>query len=406
MRKWIALLLATAIVLSMCACGDSKTDDSVGETVEALEPSAMSIVEEDSIEVEAISAEPIAEDETISKELLCGVWYGQNYNGKLEIDGLTIKSTSIDGYGKIYNGWEIVGDKINFREEPVFTIVEDETGIRLLSSIDGDEYVQFSYFAESTGLVTSATKEDIQGEWFCEETGRYLTIEEYEIMAQGSNKAGGYSVDSYVLEDGVIDLSSFGRLYVYQGDNGFELEVISDRELAGIYTKPVEPEAVQLNLGEIFETDFAKFSVTGVTFVDRLNTETASAILTRDRGLTSGGLTPGNDQIFVCVSFDFENLAKQEIRIDDVVAEVAVDYNDGYIYDSRSGVRYCFDSFGWYNDYAGNGYVLSLTPLEKDSYRMFIACPVLLSEETGAPLTVKVTLTGENETELVEYVVR
>lgn len=400
MKKWMTLALAAAMTLSMVACGDSKTDDSVSE------PSTMSVEGNDSAEVDVISAKSAVEDNTISKDLLCGVWYGQNYDGKLEIDGLTIQSYSIGGYGKTYNGWEIIGDKINWQEEPLFSIVEDETGYRLKSSVDGDEYVHFSDFVEATGIVTSATKDDVQGEWFCEETGRYLTIDEFKIMVQGNDKLGGHSVDSYEVKDGVIDMTSMGRVYIHQGDNGLELEVVSDRIWAGIYTKPFEPEAVKLNLGETFETDFAKISVTDVSFVDRLNTKTASGILTRDRGLTSAGLVPGNDQIFVCVSFDFENLAKQDVSIYDVVTEIAVDYNDGYIYDSSSGVRYCFDSTGWYNDYAGNGYVMALTPLEKDSFRMFIACPVLLSEDTEAPLTVKVTLTGENKTELVEYVVR
>lgn len=202
----------------------------------------------------------------------------------------------------------------------------------------------------------------------------------------------------YIPNVDIFKIVEEGTIYKLVGEKLGEYVVEEN------YIAPTAPEPEYLSIGDTASTDFANFTLTSLEYVDRLNATTGSGILSRDRGLTDAGLVVGN-KIFAVIHFDFTNLAKTEKRVTDVVA-VTVDYNNGYLYRTSDGLAYMFDSTGFYNNYSGEGYILDLSPLESDNFKVCVPVAEVVGADTTSPLQIKIELQGDDGTTTFVYVIR
>ena len=102
MKKWMAAVLAAAMMTAMCGCGGNEASNGGGSSSSDVSAAASTTSEltETSAVQEIGESIPDVQTAEYSKEQLYGMWYGLNYNGRAEIDGLSVEVKSLSGSGK------------------------------------------------------------------------------------------------------------------------------------------------------------------------------------------------------------------------------------------------------------------------------------------------------------------
>lgn len=362
MKKAISMLLVLALCLSLCACGQSTSSKSNANVAQnAVNDFTPTQTENVNVNDSLVEFENVVlvDNDTIKIELVN--FYAEDVNWFSDVQNekyITVKATNKSNHDITLNpGNFYLGD------EAVVAII-------------------------TTGSIAPAPGK----------SGSYTFMIKYNTSPEATSLNS--LEELYTLE------GSFSGLNIYDDSSkntklsvDFNIQSAINGETA---IAPTEPE--YLSIGNTASTDFANFTLTSLEYVDRLNATTGSGILSRDRGLTDAGLVVGN-KIFAVIHFDFTNLAKTEKRVTDVVA-VTVDYNNGYLYRTSDGLSYMFDSTGFYNNYSGEGYILDLSPLESDNFKVCVPVAEVVGADTTSPLQIKIELQGDNETQTFVYVIR
>lgn len=256
----------------------------------------------------------------------------------------------------------------------------------------------------NTSINSKYSKEDLYGNWVDTVAGSTLNIDSINIKLTLSNYGGEYTSDWFMSSINGNTFSMFGFYDFEIIEESKKIRLVSE---CGEFIR--EEDAVEQNqnyaLGETVSAEAATITLTSVDFVTNLTAETASRFMAEDRGWTSGGMIAGDGKVFARVSFDYTNMAKQEIDMTDII-KVTVDYNDGYCYSTDDGFAFCLNGDGVYRQFGATGYVLDLAPLESDSFLVCIPVMEIVGKDTASPMKILFEIKSGTGVQTVGFTVR
>lgn len=347
MKKTLALLLALAMVLSLCACG------------EKTEPSPVAPKNDDIVEFQDVI---LVDNDTIALELVD--FHVKEYKwqtGTEQEKLVTFKATNKTDH------------KISMNPSK-FYIDNEEVHV---SMVDGS-------------IAPDAGK-----------AGRYSFIINY----QGSSDHNPLqSLDElYKLE------GSFSGIHVYDDasknksfDVAFNIQAAINGEVA--VAESSEPEQLYA-IGDTVATDTVEFTLTGFNYVHHLNPKTYA----EKKDNAGGSLGPGQDMVFANPEYTIKNLAKTSDNAYKM-AKFTIDYNDGYIFGMFDHVSYMVDVPGvtrkFAGEYSSQGTAMELSPLSQETYEFYIPANSAIETDQNATLLLKVTLSTSSGTKDFVYKIR
>lgn len=358
MKKAVSLILALAMMLSLAACGGAA-----------------------------------AKEYTI--EEVMGKWHSKETNQIITVEPTHIsvytfsvssaKSFSIPVLDKNkLSGDNAVG---------TFEIKETEAGLQLVA-VDGSHVAAGTVFVKAEEIIAQETiTENI---WVNVNTGKKLFFADGEYNIEGES-SGDISMVRWA-DDRIYFPFQMFRIVI----DGETTQLVSDE--LGAYELFVEPEAVYAQIGETVETDVVAFTLTGFNYVHHLNPKT----FVEKEDNAGGSLGPGKDMVFANPEFTVRNLAKESLDMRDSI-QFTVDYNGGYLYNNENAWAYLVDSPGIYwQSYGstGKGNKLSLSPLETETYEIYIPAINLIETDTESALVLRVILPTSNGTQEILYIIR
>lgn len=358
MKKIIALFLVLATCLSLCACGGA-----------ALK--------------------------TYTLEDVMGTWHSEATNQIIVVEATHIfiythdvgssKSTSVPVLDKNkLSGNNAIGS---------FEIKETENGLQLVS-VDSSRVATGTVFVKAEAVID---KELItENIWANVDTGKQLFFADGQYNIEGDSR-GNVSMVQWA-DDRIYFPGQIFRI-VKEGET-----VQLENDELGIYEIYVEPEAEYAQIGETVETDVMEFTLTGFNYVYHLNPKT----LSEKENNSGGSLGPGKDMVFANPEFTVRNLSKESLDMRDII-QFTVDYNGGYLYNNENAWAYLVDAPGIYwQSYGstGRGNKLSLSPLETETYDIYIPAINLVETDTESSLVLQVILPTSDGTQEVLYTIR
>lgn len=358
MKKTIAILLLLAMCLSLCACGSAAA-------------------------------------KTYTLEEVMGKWHSKETNQIIVVEPTHIfvythgvssaKSTSVPVLDKNkLSGNNAVG---------TFEIKEAENGLQLVA-VDGSHVAAGTVFVETEEFV--AEEMITENIWENTDTGKQL------FFADGEYNIEGVSSGSVSMIQWADDRIYFPRQIFHIVKEGETIQLVSDE--LGVYEIYIEPEAIYAQVGETVATDVMEFTLTGFDYVYHLNPKTFS----EKENNSGGSLGPGKNMVFANPEYTVRNLAKESLDMRDCI-QFTVDYNGGYLYNNENAWAYLVDSPGicWQSyGSTGNGNRLSLSPLETETYEIYIPAIDLIDTDTESSLVLQVILPTSNGTQEVLYTIR
>lgn len=249
---------------------------------------------------------------------------------------------------------------------------------------------------EPTPTETPATpKEDFYGEWENYETGDTLRIDSKDIVFEYPNGSSYQSswIFAEIVGDTLKDNEPIGelRLTVVEGY----------KQLVGVSASYITKEEADkrrdiesLTVGETAETELAKITIKKVVYSDKVDKDIAPRLFINERGT----LSAPKDKTFVLVYFDFTNLSKEQMYVNEETI-LAIDYN-GYQFKSSDGDSWLFEDakngsiYGYYGRLVG-GYLVELSPLMSNSYFACVPVPKAITEDASSELRIIMEIGNE-----------
>lgn len=149
-----------------------------------------------------------------------------------------------------------------------------------------------------------------------------------------------------------------------------------------------DAQVPHLAIGETASTDIVELTLNTVQYTNTVS-------LDHDNWLKpcyGGGLSAGDNKVYIWFEFTVKNLSKQDLSGYDVCT-ATIDYNDGYIYD---GATYT-SMAGWSTSQtiSNNVGLTNMSPLETENYYGFISCVSEVRTNQDAPLSIVFSLPGD-----------
>ena len=146
-----------------------------------------------------------------------------------------------------------------------------------------------------------------------------------------------------------------------------------------------EPEVVKI--GEVVSTDMVEFVLDECKFAEKIGLKSDNWF---QPASGTGGMVPGDGEVFIYFSFHTKNISKDDLSGYDV-CRVKVDYNNGFIYDDTS----CSDGNTGWSDTPGLSKsvgLASMIPLAEQRYMGYTKCAATVREDRSVPLYVIFTM--------------
>ena len=368
MKKLFSILLATVMLVSLCACGGTSSS-------------------------------------SVSMEELYGEWHNREGKQILRLgpnEAKIIKYPS--GGAASHEVPKIDGGKLKAGSISTLSIEKTEHGIPLVDTGEGRYIAQGTVFVREENI---ATIEEITAHtWVNIETGNKLLFEGDKYTHRFANGSGnsGYINTMNVIGDMLyIPYNVDAFQIVFDGDSmhliGEERGLYITQEAADII---LDSQKIKGNIGDTVSARAAKMTVKEITFPEYMGKENTSLLFNRDYGWEHAG----DGMVFARIVLDYTNLEKKTIRLHEFM-KVSVDYNNGYLYSTEDSNTYCFNSEGIFYRYGlSSGYVMDHASLASDEYVIFIPIAAVAAEDTASPMKLIFEFEGEAGPETVEYTVR
>ena len=162
-------------------------------------------------------------------------------------------------------------------------------------------------------------------------------------------------------------------------------------------------------MGDKGQKENIAITLTGVTFTTELPGVLTDYLAPRTNA-QEYALPAG--MVYAKVSFNLENLSKQEINVPSIElkTDVVLDYNDGFRYATHDNAKsYFVSDTEWviHEDAGGQmGADIAVAPLMRKSFDVYIACPEIIATDEEAPLLVSIISSYESQVYYYEYTVR
>lgn len=380
MKKWIALLLAMVMCLSLAACG--KNEAPATNTPAQNAPSTPTAAPE------AEQTEP-----TEPQQEAVGLSIGD----KIDNENFTMT----------FDSMEILDEYSYKTSEYSSTSLYVESGYKLLLVMGHIEnkstgVISDSSFARTAVVNGSYTVTDYDVR-LSFKRDKYFEIDPYtdldyflyinipEKLAAQFEKAEftlGFNNDmSIPVTEWKMDgtkVTPTDNLYTVTGGTT-DNEIAASQEAAG-ETNVLSSDANHASdskvktiaCGDIIDTDDFSFTLNNVELTYELKPRNTSSVYT--------SYTPEDGKVYIHVDGEYYNKSKKDICIRDLFAPSA-DYDNGYTYDGFVVTDKDDNSFTWVSSY------VVCTPLETCHYHGLIECPKVV-DGSDASLVIYLTIGG------------
>ena len=390
MKKWIALLLAAVLCLSLAACGQSESPVSStpnqGAAPMAPAPTAAPETEPTEPQQEAVV---LSIGDKIDNDNFTMTFDSMEILDEYSYKTSEYSSTSL----YVENGYKLLLVKGHMENKSTVAI-SDSSFAR--TAVVNDSYtvtdydVRLSFKRDKYFEIDPYTDRDY-----------FLYINIPEKLAAQFEKAEftiGFNNDmSIPVTEWKIDgtkVTPTDNLFCITGP-GSTVSAERDPEqdaleaavgLAPSDSNSSDSEVKTIVLGDVIDTDDFTFTLNNVELTYELKPQNTSSVYT--------SYSADSGKVYIHVDGQYYNKAKRDICIRDLFVPTA-DYDNGYTYKGFAVTDKDDNSFTWASSY------VVCTPLETCHYHGLIECPKVV-DETEAPLVVYLEIGGDT----YQYTVR
>ena len=393
MKKWIALLLAAVMCMSLAACGQSESP-----VTSTPNQGAASAAPAPTAAPETVQAEPTEpQQETVILSIGDKI---DNENFTMTFDSMEIldeysyktseySSTSLyveSGYkllvvmGHIENKSTVVISDSSFARtvcvNDAYTVPDYD--VRL--SFKRDKYFEIDPYTDLDYFLYINIPEKLAAQFekaeFTLGFNNDMSIPVTEWKSDGTKVT---PTDNLFTITGPESASSSER----------DAEQAALEEAAGLApsdSNSSNSKVTTITRGDVIDTENFTFTLNNVELTYELKPQNTSSVYT--------SYTAENGKVYIHVDGEYYNKAKRDICIRDLFVPTA-DYDNGYTYKGFAVTDKDDNSFTWASSY------VVCTPLETCHYHGLIECPKVV-DETEAPLVVYLEIGGDT----YQYTVR
>lgn len=364
MKKRIALLLAVAMCLSLCACGKSEP------AKESAPTQTSAPTESESAQTEPESTQPETEPETEEPTEPAQEAVMLSIGDKIENDAFTMTFDSIDIY-----------DEYSFE-------VSDNTSVAL-SVEDGYKLLMIKGHFENKSLSTisrnNLTFEAVVNDTYTIPSGdvdlSFVRLKMYEIdpytdmdyclsVNIPEKLAEQYEKAEFTLRFNEYEENEDGILVVTT-DELYTITTAGESEVTASVEEPADSKKT-IALGDVIETDDFTFTLNNVELTYEVKPQNTSSYYT--------SYPAESGKVYIHVDGSYYNKGKTDVHIRDLFTPTA-DYDNGYTY---SGFVVTDEGDNRFTSFSAD---VVCTPLATCHYHGLIECPKVV-DGAEAPLVV------------------
>ena len=393
MKKWIALLLAAVMCMSLAACGQSESP-----VTSTPNQGAASAAPAPTAAPETVQAEPTEpQQETVILSIGDKI---DNENFTMTFDSMEIldeysyktseySSTSLyveSGYkllvvmGHIENKSTVVISDSSFARTVCVNDAYTVTDYDVRLSFKRDKYFEIDPYTDQDYFLYINIPEKLAAQF-----------EEAEFTI-GFNNDMSIPVTEWKIDG--TKVTPTDNLFCITGP-GSTVSAERDPEQAALEaaaglapsdSNSSDSKVKTIVLGDVIDTDDFTFTLNNVELTYELKPQNTSSVYT--------SYSADSGKVYIHVDGQYYNKAKRDICIRDLFVPTA-DYDNGYTYKGFAVTDKDDNSFTWASSY------VVCTPLETCHYHGLIECPKVV-DETEAPLVVYLEIGGDT----YQYTVR
>ena len=393
MKKWIALLLAAVLCLSLAACGQSESPvtSTPNQGAASMAPAPTAAPETEQTE----PTEPKQEAVVLSiGDKIDNDNFTMTFDSMEILDEYSYKTSEYSSTSLyVENGYKLLLVKGHMENKS--TVAISDSSFARTAVVNGsytvtDYDVRLSFKRDKYFEIDPYTDRDY-----------FLYINIPEKLAAQFEKAEftiGFNNDmSIPVTEWKIDgtkVTPTDNLFCITGP-GSTVSAERDPEqdaleaavgLAPSDSNSSDSKVKTIVLGDVIDTDDFTFTLNNVELTYELKPQNTSSVYT--------SYSADSGKVYIHVDGQYYNKAKRDICIRDLFVPTA-DYDNGYTYKGFAVTDKDDNSFTWASSY------VVCTPLETCHYHGLIECPKVV-DETEAPLVVYLEIGGDT----YQYTVR
>ena len=393
MKKWIALLLAAVLCLSLGACGQSESPvtSTPNQGAASMAPAPTAAPETEQTE----PTEPQQEAVVLSiGDKIDNDNFTMTFDSMEILDEYSYKTSEYSSTSLyVENGYKLLLVKGHMENKS--TVAISDSSFARTAVVNGsytvtDYDVRLSFKRDKYFEIDPYTDQDY-----------FLYINIPEKLAAQFEKAEftiGFNNDmSIPVTEWKIDgtkVTPTDNLFCITGP-GSTVSAERDPEqdaleaavgLAPSDSNSSDSKVKTIVLGDVIDTDDFTFTLNNVELTYELKPQNTSSVYT--------SYSADSGKVYIHVDGQYYNKAKRDICIRDLFVPTA-DYDNGYTYKGFAVTDKDDNSFTWASSY------VVCTPLETCHYHGLIECPKVV-DETEAPLVVYLEIGGDT----YQYTVR
>lgn len=160
-----------------------------------------------------------------------------------------------------------------------------------------------------------------------------------------------------------------------------------------------EPTETALSLGESVVTDMVEFTLNGIEFQEYAPCRNGKKLYASD------------DNIFASLDLTIKNVSGEKMSVH-YLLDAELDYNNGFIYNTRDNPSVLLDDDGDYYTFFsdgeghGTGIKINMKPRTEYHYYLNIQCHKALGKDDSSPLKACFSLPSSSGWESFVYVIR
>lgn len=393
MKKWIALLLAAVLCLSLAACGQSESPvtSTPNQGAASMAPAPTAAPETEQTE----PTEPQQEAVVLSiGDKIDNDNFTMTFDSMEILDEYSYKTSEYSSTSLyVENGYKLLLVKGHMENKS--TVAISDSSFARTAVVNGsytvtDYDVRLSFKRDKYFEIDPYTDRDY-----------FLYINIPEKLAAQFEKAEftiGFNNDmSIPVTEWKIDgtkVTPTDNLFCITGP-GSTVSAERDPEQAALEaaaglapsdSNSSDSKVKTIVLGDVIDTDDFTFTLNNVELTYELKPQNTSSVYT--------SYSADSGKVYIHVDGQYYNKAKRDICIRDLFVPTA-DYDNGYTYKGFAVTDKDDNSFTWASSY------VVCTPLETCHYHGLIECPKVV-DETEAPLVVYLEIGGDT----YQYTVR
>ena len=390
MKKWIALLLAAVLSLSLAACGQSESPvtSTPNQGAASMAPAPTAVPETEPTEPKQ-EAVVLSIGDKIDNDNFTMTFDSMEILDEYSYKTSEYSSTSL----YVENGYKLLLVKGHMENKS--TVAISDSSFARTAVVNGsytvtDYDVRLSFKRDKYFEIDPYTDRDY-----------FLYINIPEKLAAQFEEAEftiGFNNDmSIPVTEWKIDgtkVTPTDNLFCITGP-GSTVSAERDPEQAALEaaaglapsdSNSSDSKVKTIVLGDVIDTDDFTFTLNNVELTYELKPQNTSSVYT--------SYSADSGKVYIHVDGQYYNKAKRDICIRDLFVPTA-DYDNGYTYKGFAVTDKDDNSFTWVSSY------VVCTPLETCHYHGLIECPKVV-DETEAPLVVYLEIGGDT----YQYTVR